>query len=282
MLDNAQCAATNVVDLSDFTPALHKIRIFLVGQQELFVDALRALIEEDPGFAVAGIAHQLSPEKLAETRVDVVLVDVTSGEAEDLQFLPGLIEAASGARILILTDNSDSETHLHAVRLGAMGGISRAEKSNVLFKAIRAVYSGEIWLDRSLLRAALQGKTVAPQEKSPRRNQSETSRRIGDVTARERDVIALICEGRKNREIADCLLISECTVRHHLTSIFDKLGVENRLELLLFAQEHQLIKPTTFSGRDDRRGGSGQRRSSSASVSRVSEPLGAVGTASSE
>jgi DNA-binding NarL/FixJ family response regulator len=268
MLDNSQCAATNIVDLSDFSPALQKIRIFLVGQQELFVEALRALIEEDPGFAVVGMAQRLTPEKLADTRVDVVLVDVTAGEAEDLQFLPGLVEAADGARILILTDNADSDTHVRAVRLGAMGGLSRVEKSNVLFKAIRAVYSGEIWLDSSLLRAALQGKGVAPVEKGARKGRSESARRIGDVTARERDVIALICEGRKNREIADCLLISECTVRHHLTSIFDKLGVENRLELLLFAQEHQLIKPTTFSTR--------------AAVPRVAEPLGAIGTASGE
>jgi hypothetical protein len=74
------------------------------------------------------------------------------------------------------------------------------------------------------------------------------------------------------------LFISECTVRHHLTSIFDKLGVENRLELLLFAQEHQLIKPLPWS---DRRA-AGSRRPASASAARAAEPLGAVSTATSE
>jgi DNA-binding NarL/FixJ family response regulator len=279
MLDNSQCVATNIVDLSDFSPALHKVRILLAGRQELLVDALRALIEEDPGFAVVGMTRELTPEKLAEARADVVLADVSGGAGEELEFLPALIQSGEGApRILILTDTSDAESHLRAVRLGAMGGIGRTESASVLFKAIRAVYSGEIWLDRSLLRAALQGKTVVPFGKGVRRGQSETSGRIGDVTARERDVIALICEGRKNREIADMLFISECTVRHHLTSIFDKLGVENRLELLLFAQEHQLIKPLPWS---DRRA-AGSRRPASASAARAAEPLGAVSTATSE
>jgi DNA-binding NarL/FixJ family response regulator len=211
---------------------------------------LRALIEEDPGFSVVGMAQEPLARNVSDVSVDVILVDLIDGDTNTLERLPELIQAADGARVLVLTDSADADIHLRAVRLGAMGGMSRTESATVLFKAIRAVYSGEIWMDRALLRAALQGKPVADKEQ---KTQSETARRIADVTVRERDVIALICEGRKNREIADSLFISECTVRHHLTSIFDKLGVENRLELLLFAQEHNLINRSTMAGRDERR-----------------------------
>jgi DNA-binding NarL/FixJ family response regulator len=277
MLDNSQCVATNVVDLSEFSPALHKIRILLIGQQELFVDALRALIEEDPGFSVVGMAPEPLPQTVTDISVDVILVDLASGAAQTLDLLPELIQAAEGARVLVLTDSADADVHLRAVRLGAMGGLSRAESATVLFKAIRAVYSGEIWMDRALLRAALQGKPIADKEE---KNQSETARRIADVTARERDVIALICEGRKNREIADSLFISECTVRHHLTSIFDKLGVENRLELLLFAQEHNLINRAAMATSAERRAAHSQARATS--IARVAESVGAAGPASSD
>lgn len=136
----------------------------------------------------------------------------------------------------MLTGVREAEQHRQAIRHGAMGLVLKEQAPEVLLKAIEKVYAGEVWLDHAMLTSVLNelalGKAAPPA--------NAEARRIAMLTERERDVIALVGEGLKNKQIGDRLAISSTTVGHHLTSIFNKLGVESRLELVIFAHRHSL------------------------------------------
>ena len=150
-----------------------------------------------------------------------------------------LMAAPAEARIIILTGLRDPEAHRQAVLLGAMGIVKKEKAAEVLISAIQRVHAGEAWLDPSLMAGVLSEMTRAGKT---RKADPETEK-IATLTNREREVIALIGEGIKNKEIAERLFISETTVRHHLTSIFAKLGVADRVELLIYAFRHGLANP---------------------------------------
>ncbi len=147
--------------------------------------------------------------------------------------------AAAGARILILTGLRDSESLRRAVRLGASGIVQKEAAAEVLLMAIERVRAGEVWLDRSIT-----ASLIAEISQGGENRQDPEAARIGSLSAREREVITLIGEGLSNKRIAERLSISEITVRHHLTSIFAKLEVSDRLELLVYAYRNKLAGPT--------------------------------------
>ena len=103
-----------------------------------------------------------------------------------------------------------------------------------MIKAIEKVYAGEVWLDRVMIANILNAKVQSKDSKE----HTTASAKIATLTKREREVIGLIGRGMKNKQIAEQLIISEATVRHHLSSIFAKLGVEDRLELVVYAYQH--------------------------------------------
>jgi DNA-binding NarL/FixJ family response regulator len=152
-------------------------------------------------------------------------------------FFPELREAANNARVLILTGMSDTESHRRAIRLGAMGVVLKGQPAEVLIKAIKKVYAGEVWVDRATMGSVLHEMT--------RKNviqRDPDQDKIKTLTDREHQVIALIAEGLKNKQIATRLFISETTVTHHLSSIFSKLEVSDRLELVIYAFGHNLAR----------------------------------------
>jgi DNA-binding NarL/FixJ family response regulator len=172
-------------------------------------------------------------------RPEIILLDLDLGADNGLDLLPDLLATAPGSRVILLTGVRDPELHYRAVRLGAMGVVLKEQAVDVLVTAIEKVHAGEAWLDPSLTARLLTGMSGA-------RRAEETNTeaaKIATLTERERDVIGLICEGLPNKQIGQRLHISETTVRHHLTSIFDKLGVESRLELVIYAYRHGLAKP---------------------------------------
>ena len=154
-----------------------------------------------------------------------------------LDILPQLLAVSSQAQVLILTALRDAGLHQRAVCLGAMGVVLKDNPTEIFIKAIHKVSTGEAWLNRSMTANVL-SKLVRLNEE-----QEQESVKISALTKREREIITLIGEGLKNRQISARLFISEATVRHHLTSIFDKLNVSDRLELIIYAYRHNLIKP---------------------------------------
>ncbi len=208
------------------------------------------LVENHPGLKVAGEAANRA-EALAiakREQPDVILLDLDMNNDNGLDFLPQLLAVTRRARVLILTGVRDPEAYSRAIRLGASGLLLKEKAAEILIKAIEKVYAGEVWFDRSIIGSVLTEMSRASAGRMggslmvATRSDPEGIK-MATLTEREREVIALIGEGLKNKQIAGRLFISETTVRHHLTSIFDKLDVSDRLELIIYAYQHGLAKP---------------------------------------
>ena len=126
---------------------------------------------------------------------------------------------------------------MRAVRLGASGIVGTDRPAETLFRAIEKVLLGEVWMERRLV-----ADLIAPGY--PRADGDQV--RIESLTPREREVVRLLCEGLRNKQIAKRLAVTDVTVRHHLTSVFSKLGVSDRLGLLLYASRHGIALASTF------------------------------------
>ena len=166
--------------------------------------------------------------------------DVGGGErvvAPGLEVLREL-PTFSSVRTILLTAEADTAEIVEAIQLGARGIVLKQSGSDVLFECIRSVMAGRYWIGREKVSEIVQ----ALHRLLPRPINRSGRSRFG-LTPREREVIATVVAGYTNKEIAQTFSISEHTVKHHITNVFDKLGVCNRLELVLFAVEHQLVPP---------------------------------------
>ncbi|HMB24329.1 MAG TPA: response regulator transcription factor, partial [Anaerolineales bacterium] len=149
--------------------------------------------------------------------------------------LPQLMAVVSVPRVILVTPMTDSQYHVLAVQHGAMGVVLSQKSPEVLYKAVEKVYEGEVWLDRNLMARVLSS--------NHKNGGSDTiPRKIGMLSPREREIISLVGAGLKNQQIADQLFLSDVTVRHHLTSIFKKLNVSDRLELVIYAYQNDLAQ----------------------------------------
>lgn len=222
------------------TTPLLPIRLLLVEDHGIVRAGLRMLIDSQPGITVVGEATNRA-DALAVARreqPDIILLDLDLGGEVSLDSIPDLLAVASKARVLILTGIHDAELHRRAIRLGAVGLVVKDRAADILLEAISKVHAGEAWLEPAMVAKVLSDMTrvqTTPQHTTERM-------KIAALTEREREVIGLIGEGLRNKQIAERLFISEATVRHHLTAIFAKLGVADRLELVIYAYQHDLVK----------------------------------------
>jgi len=213
------------------------IRILLIDDHPIMRDGLRMLLESQPGMKVVGMAGRDAVELTRSQSPDLILLDLDLGGENGLTLIPELRAVAKDARILILTGLKDSEAHRQAIRLGAMGVVLKEDAAEVLIKAIKKVHAGEVWVDRSTMGSLLHEMT--------RKDSDEPdleAAKIATLTDRERQVITLIAEGLKNKQIAERSCLSETTITHYLSSIFDKLEVSDRLELVIYAFRHDLAR----------------------------------------
>jgi two-component system, NarL family, nitrate/nitrite response regulator NarL len=214
------------------------IRIMLVDDHKTMLWGLERLIQAaGPVFELVGSASDSAAALAlcAEVVPDIVLLDLDLRGNSSLDFLPALI-ANGSTRAVILSANRDQATLAAAVKLGARGVVSKEAPTEDVLAAVQKVHDGELWLDQALMQALL-GQLVTPASKA-----DPDAQRIATLTAREREVIALIVQGKgaMNKELAERIFISERTLRNHLTTIYQKLGVANRLELYVFATKHDL------------------------------------------
>jgi len=217
------------------------IRIVIIDDHVMVRAGLRMLIEQDPDLRVVGEAGTLTEAipLAAQTQPNVILLDLDMGGENGLAILPTLLAAATKPQVLILTGVRDPEAHREAIRLGALGILLKHHAVDVLLKAIHKVQAGEIWLDRVTMGHVLADlRTPSPSSESdPEQERTPT------LSDREREVLELVNQGLKNREIARRLFISDHTVRHHVAAIFAKLNVSSRLELILRAYRTGQGKP---------------------------------------
>jgi len=215
------------------------IRILLVDDHKTMLWGLERLIQaEGPAFELVGSASDGAEATALCTSLkpDIVLLDLDLKGSSSLEFLPALLENGV-SRVVILSANRDQATLASAVKLGARGVVSKEAPTEDVLLAVKKVHGGELWLDQSLMQALL-GQLVAPA--APTINPE--AGRIGSLTAREREVIGMIVKGQGalNKELAERAFISERTLRNHLTTIYQKLDVANRLELYVYATKHGL------------------------------------------
>jgi DNA-binding NarL/FixJ family response regulator len=152
-----------------------------------------------------------------------------------LDVLKALADTATEVRTVLLTATIEREETVQALRLGARGVVLKESATQMLYKCIRAITAGEFWVGHERIGDLMQ--TLRQIEHAPAREPSPASR----LTRRELQVIAAVVEGGTNKDIAKAIGLSEQTVKNHLSNIFDKLGVSNRLELALYAVHHRLL-----------------------------------------
>jgi two-component system nitrate/nitrite response regulator NarL len=210
-------------------------RVIVVGSYAMLRAGLGSLIRTQSDLSLVGEAGTKADAMplLVRAQPDVVLLEV-DGDLEDWsELLDAGAAGAASTRFVLLTHRRDTVTPVIAIERGARGVVNVEQPPDVLFKALRKVRQGEYWLDRSGFAAVL--------DRRRRREVSPEQERIRSLTRREREVVSLVGEGLKNRDVAERLHISEATVRNHLTSILDKLDVADRFELALFGLRHGLL-----------------------------------------
>jgi two-component system nitrate/nitrite response regulator NarL len=216
-------------------------RILLIESQTLMRTGLRLLISEEKDLKVVGeTANPLEALTIAkQERPDIILLGIDVQHRGLLELISDLRSAVAESRILVLIDGRDQNLCEQAVMLGALGIVFKDDSAEILLEAIRRIRANEVWLDTRILARVISGITNNSDQKvTDAKNGKGTL-----LTNREREVVSLITEGLKNQQVADRLFICEVTVRHHLTSIFAKLGVSNRLELMAYVYKHGLVLP---------------------------------------
>lgn len=213
------------------------ISIMIVDDHVVIRSGLRMLIEHDQQMLVVAQAGTRTEalERAASSRPDVIILDLLLGDEDGLSFLPELCQASPNSRVLVLTGVQNPDAHRRAIRRGAMGIVLKEHAADQLLKAIKKVYEGEVWIERSMMGSMIQ------EFNKPALVDPEVTK-IESLTDREREVIALIGEGLKNKQVGERLFISETTVTHHLSSVFSKLEVSDRLELIIYAFRHGLAQ----------------------------------------
>jgi DNA-binding NarL/FixJ family response regulator len=215
------------------------IRVLLFSKHQIVKECLKLLLESNRDIKVVG-SHEIATEISSENGIpttDVAVVYFSNGDR--IEIVAELLQESPDIRVIVITEGSDLESQAKALEMGAVGIVQKAQSPKLLLEAIRQTFNGETWLNQVLLNKILErGKS---QNKNSQNHNAETN--SGEaLTARELDVISMIGEGLKNRSIADRLFISEATVRHHLSSIYSKLGVSDRLNLVIYAYRKGLIK----------------------------------------
>jgi DNA-binding NarL/FixJ family response regulator len=218
----------------------HPVRILIADDHAIFRDGLRRLLEADPGLTVVGeAADGIEALKLAiKLKPDILLLDLAMPRQTGLDTLHELAGSCPNLRTIVLTAAVEKPEIVTALQLGARGVVMKESATQLLLKSIRAVMKGEFWVGRDSVSDLVQ--FLREGARSPRLK--EPLRKDFGLTPRELDVVAAIVAGYTNRDVAQKFSISEDTVKHHLTNIFDKLGVSNRLELALFAVHHRMVK----------------------------------------
>jgi DNA-binding NarL/FixJ family response regulator len=217
------------------TPAA--IRIVIADDHPIFRDGLKRLLEAERELKVIGEACDgVEAVKLArQFKPEILLLDLAMPRRPGLEALREMSSDSSSVRVILLTAAVERQQIVEALQLGARGVVLKDSATQILLKSIRAVMSGEYWVGREsvsnlvqYLRTLIDSANTPPQKK-----------KYG-LTPRELEIISAVVAGYANKEIAQHFKISEDTVKHHLSNIFDKLGVSTRLELALFAVNQSL------------------------------------------
>lgn len=208
------------------------LSVVVVDDHEVVRMGLRLALEDVPYVSIVGEAAS-AREALAVCRVqrpDIVIMDIRMPDGSGIDACREIMAALPQTRVIMLTSFVDDELIADAIQAGAVGYVLKRGGTAELLQALEAVRQGAALLDPDVTRRVL----------AMMRRKDETSNPFRDLTGRELEVLSLIAQGKTNAEIADAFILSEKTVRNHVSSILDKLGLVNRVEAATFAVQHRL------------------------------------------
>ena len=213
---------------------MSSLRILLVDDHEVVRLGLRSLLDHHPNFEVVGeaAAEAEAVEKALDLEPDIVLMDIRLAGGSGVDACQQITIARPELKVVMLTSYAEDEMLFAAIRAGAAGYVLKQVGSNDLIRAIESASRGEATLDPTLTQRVFSEIRHSIQK--------EEAAAFGELTAQEMQVLALIAEGKTNREIASALFLSEGTVRNYVSSILSKLGVSNRAEAAAYAIQHHL------------------------------------------
>jgi len=196
---------------------MQKIKVMLADDHGILREGVRGILERDEELEVVAEAGESNEvvEIVTTAKPDVLVLDLVMPGLEGLEVFRLVRERSPETKILVFSGYMSDELVVQCLQAGAKGYLAKTAKSSDLVGAIKVVHSGGVWAEQRMMAKAL--------EKSP------------TVTKRELDIIRLVSEGLRNKEIADKLGISEKTVKAHMHSVFKKLHVEHRLQVALYS-----------------------------------------------
>ena len=222
--------------------ATEAIRVVLIEDPSLFRDGIANLLNTESDIRITGSAESIGAavEAIRRLRPDICLLGWPASAPGSQKVFAAIQETKAPTRVILLVSEDVKEDFLEAVRQGCCGIVYKQTTAGLLIKSIRKVHAGEFWLDRVstadlIRRLAKKGST-----------NSAVGARLGlreqgaVLSLREREIVVLVAQGFKNKEMAERMFISEQTVKNHLHNIFAKLGVSDRLELALYAIHNNL------------------------------------------
>jgi two-component system, NarL family, nitrate/nitrite response regulator NarL len=225
------------------------VRVVIADDHPIFLHGLLKLLETKPLLQVVG---QAANEDEAVTLVrqlkpDLLLSDLAMTLLPGLEILRSITRFSNSTRTILFTGSIDKTQTLEALQLGAQGIVLKKSTTEILFKCISAVMAGQYWVGRDTIADLvhyLRGQLSS--------SKKETRKPNFGLTERELEIVSAIASGCTNRDIAEEFSISQQTVKHHLTNIFNKTGVSNRLELALFAINRRLPRTLVIAGNSAR------------------------------
>jgi DNA-binding NarL/FixJ family response regulator len=221
-----------------------KIRIVVADDHPIFRDGLCRLLALEEDFEVVAQAQDGRQvlDVLQQYDPDILLLDLKMPGLDGLATLQRLQASKNKTRVIVLTASDDKNEFVQAMKLGTSGIVLKQTATELLIKSIRKVHAGEIWLDSHTTAAVIRQFVANDEPPAPPMPTAAPprERERSPLSQREREIVALVAQGFKNKEMAEKMFISEQTVKNHLHNIFDKLGVSDRLELALYAIHNNL------------------------------------------
>jgi DNA-binding NarL/FixJ family response regulator len=211
-----------------------KIKVALVDDHTLFREGIKKILSLEADIEIVGEAVDGEEvlRLLNQCCPDVLLLDIKMERINGLQILPRIVEQYAQLRVIVVTAQISQAESVKAIKDGARGIILKHAASEFLIKGIRKVFEGELWADTSTMTRVVESLS------QKYRGDRDSERDRKELSQREREVVGLIASGYRNKEIANKLFISEQTVKTHLSNIFQKLEISDRLELALYAMRN--------------------------------------------
>lgn len=216
-----------------------KRRVVIVDDHTLFREGLRTILEMEDGLEVVADAESAEDivELVWQTKPDVLLLDIRMPQGSGLDAVPAVLRISPRTQVLVLTACDEKEEHVRAFKLGAKGVILKDSARQTLMQAIETVCTGQVWVDPRMTGALVEELAHLGPESGGSAGRDENG-----LTERELEIVRLVASGFKNKEVGATLTISERTVKTHLTNIFQKLAVRDRVGLVMYALRHGLTK----------------------------------------